>query len=235
MENRFFTLPFTFSESALLRDLAVCHRFQWQQHFNRQDYSGRWTSIALRSASGQINDVMAHPGTQVFTDTPLSGECPYFREIMVQIACPKETVRLLSLAPGSVIREHTDPYTSYRHGFFRLHIPLQTANGVQFRVDGCDLPMRVGECWYADFELPHSVTNNGSADRIHLVMDCRRNAWSDALFEQAGYDFAVEKQVCAPSSETKRRMIAELARIDSEAARQLVAQLQGELDAEPAL
>ncbi len=230
MKNRFFTLPFTVDEQALLQDLATCQRLHWQMHFNQQDYTGRWTSIALRSASGRADDINAHSGLQAYADTPLLAECPYFRQIMDRFACPKETVRLLSLAPGSVIREHTDPYTSYRHGFFRLHIPIHTADGVRFQVDGCALPMRVGECWYADFELPHSVVNNGSADRIHLILDCQRNAWSDVLFEQAGYDFAAEKQAGEPSDATKRQMLAELMRMDSDAARQLVAQLQNELN-----
>ena len=112
MENQFFTLPFTFNETALLRDLDACRLYQWRQHFNQQDYSGHWTCIALRSASGGVDDITANPGTQTFTDTPLLSACPYFRQIMEKLACPKETVRLLSLSPGSVIREHTDPQTS---------------------------------------------------------------------------------------------------------------------------
>lgn len=230
MQNQFFTLPFTFSATALLDDLDACRQYDWQQHFNQQDYSGRWTSLALRSASGQVDDITAHPDTKTFTDTPLLGQCPYFRQIMERIACPKETVRLLSLAPGSVIREHTDPHTSYRSGFFRLHIPIQTAEDVRFRVDGCDVPMRVGECWYANFERPHSVENHGSVDRIHLVLDCLRNAWSDTIFENAGYNFTAEQQALELPDATKRQMIAELERIDSDTARQLITTLQHKLN-----
>ncbi len=229
MDNRFFTLPFTFAVTELRHDLETCQRLVWQQHFNQRDYAGRWTSIALRSASGQINDIVAPLGDHAFMDTPLLGQCPYFQAILNQLACSKETVRLLSLAPGSFIREHTDPQTSYANGFFRLHIPIQTALGVRFRVDGHDLPMQVGECWYANFELPHSVENHGTTDRIHLVIDCRRNAWSDKLFAEAGYDFAAEKKAAELPDETKRGMLAELQRMDSEVARQMVAQLQHEL------
>lgn len=229
MDNRFFTLHFTVDEVNLKRELETCQRLVWQQHFNQRDYRGRWTSISLRSASGRVSDIMAPLGGHTFLDTPLLAQCPYFQGILNKLTCSKETVRLLSLAPGSFIREHTDPQTSYANGFFRLHIPIQTALGVRFRVDGYDLPMQVGECWYANFELPHSVENYGTTDRIHLVIDCLRNAWSDELFAEAGYDFAAEKKAGELPDETKRRMLAELQRMDSEVARQMVAQLQNEL------
>lgn len=229
MDNRFFTLPFTFDAAALQQDLATCQHVHWQQHFNQRDYTGHWTSIALRSASGQITDIAAPLSVQTFVDTSLLAQCPYFSEILNQFNCPNESVRLLSLAPGSAIREHTDPQTSYANGFFRLHVPIQTPVGVQFRVDGCTLPMRVGECWYANFELPHSVENQGSTSRVHLVIDCLRNAWSDALFAEAGYDFKAETTANALPDDTKRQMLAELERMDSDAARQLITQLQHEL------
>ncbi|GAA4453616.1 hypothetical protein GCM10023189_18940 [Nibrella saemangeumensis] len=229
MINSYFKLPVTFNEAALVQDLTTCLRIQWGLHFNQKDYVGRWTSIALRSASGREDDIYAHPTLTTYADTPLLDQCTYFRQVCDWFACEKESIRLMSLAPGSLIREHTDPGTGYRYGVFRLHIPIQTADAVQFRVAGADLPMQPGECWYADFHLPHSVHNAGPIERIHLVLDCQRNAWSDALFRQAGYDFDEEARQAAYSRDTKRLMIDELSRMESDSARQLVVQLQQEL------
>jgi hypothetical protein len=228
MKNRFFRLPFAFDLTRLIADLETCRTVEWPQHFNKTDYSGQWSSIALRSASGTETDIRAHPGA--YLNTPLMRNCPYFQHILDLFDCPKEAVRLLALAPGSRIHEHRDSQTSYEYGFFRIHIPIETGNDVAFRVDGTVLPMAAGECWYANFDLLHSVHNNGRCDRVHLVLDCRRNAWSDELFEEAGYDFSEEHRNHQPSSAMKQQIIAELNRQNTETARKLIDQLSTEPD-----
>ena len=45
--------------------------------------------------------------------------------------------------------------------------------------------MQPGEAWYLNFNLPHSVANRGTTDRIHLVIDCVMNPWLDAFFAEA--------------------------------------------------
>jgi hypothetical protein len=74
------------------------------------------------------------------------------------------------------------------------------------------------------------VRNDGPTDRVHLVLDCRRNAWSDDLFGQAGYDFDEEQRGRQLSSAMKQQIIAELARQDTEVARTLIDQLTTEPD-----
>jgi hypothetical protein len=46
--------------------------------------------------------------------------------------------------------------------------------------------MKEGECWYLNFNLPHRVKNSGTADRIHLVIDCVVNDW---LLQQMNLPF----------------------------------------------
>lgn len=225
--NRFFRLPVVFDPVRLAGDLATCRTVAWPQHFNQADYSGHWSSIALRSVSGSETDIRAHP-EGIYINTPLLAKCPYFQLILGQFHCPQESVRLLALAPGSIINEHRDSQTSYEYGFLRLHIPIETGHQVTFRVDGEVLPMAVGECWYANFDLLHSVRNDGVTERVHLILDCRRNPWSDELFRQAGYDFDEERQKREPSAELKQQIMAELALHDTEIARQLIDQLTTE-------
>ncbi len=233
MENRFFKLPFWFDEQLLLRDLATCTAWQWKAHFNQADYAGEWTSIALRSSSGHETDIYAHPDREAYHDTPLLEQCPYFRQLLAMFECEKESVRLLSLAPGSSINTHRDLQAAYEYGMFRLHIPLQTSDSVSFIVDGAALDMKAGECWYANFHLPHSVQNNGASHRIHLVVDGLRNAWSDTIFGKAGYDHEAERRNLDHDRHTKQQMIAELSLMDTEASKKLVSQLKAELGTEP--
>jgi quercetin dioxygenase-like cupin family protein len=52
-----------------------------------------------------------------------------------------------------------------------------TNKRVEFYLAGERVPMHEGELWYLDFSQKHRVENNGTTDRIHLVMDCKVNDW----------------------------------------------------------
>jgi hypothetical protein len=227
MDNRFFLLPYSFDVAKLRRDLAICEAEQWTAHFNTNDYSGDWNGIALRSASGTTADILT-TSPDVFSDTPLLEQCTYFREILAGFDCPVETVRLLALSPGSSIKEHRDPGLGYEHGAFRLHIPITTDPAVSFVVDQSRLEMEAGQCWYANFSLPHSVQHDGNTRRIHLVIDGLRNAWTDHLFETAGYDFEAERKGREYDRETKMGMIKQLRLMNTDTARAIIASLEAE-------
>ncbi len=233
MDNRFLKLNFRFDPEKLKADLATCEVRQWTEHFNKNDYAGNWTGIALRSASGKSGDISAH-FSQTFEDTPLLAFCPYFRQILDDLLFEKETVRLLALAPGSVIHEHRDQGLGYAHGCFRLHIAITTDEKVLFTVGGRQLHMNAGECWYANFDLPHSIRHEGTSRRVHLVIDGKRNAWTDTVFQDAGYDFEAEKKAKEYDPQTQAAMIEHLQRIDSDAARAIIAELKASLRQTPA-
>ena len=230
--TRFLRLPLAFDPARLVDDLTRCCEAEWTRHVNQRDYTGEWTGIALRSPSGNSGDLMSIPGVDGYRDTPLLAQCRYFADILGGLACEKETARLLRLAPGSVIREHTDLGASYADGFFRLHIPIITNDQTRFVVDGEALPMHPGECWYANFTLPHSVRNDGATDRVHLIIDGLRNEWSDRLFEAAGYDFAAEARERQMDPETRRMVIDELRARGGEVDLQLARQLEDGADAQ---
>jgi hypothetical protein len=103
-----------------------------------------------------------------------------------------------------------------------------TNSKVEFKLNGKLLPMHAGECWYANFSLPHFVSNFGDEERVHLVIDCIRNEWSDALFRDIGYDFDKEKAVVKDPKIT-RLIIQELTNQNSEAAQKLITELMLEL------
>lgn len=227
-KNSFLKLPFDFDPLKLQNDLSVCLELNWNQHFNQNDFSGDWSGIALRSSSGKETDILSHPGSG-FKDTRLLDTCSYFKEVGSVFECDKETIRLLRLAPGSNIKEHRDRGAGYPFGNFRVHIVIRTHPDVSFIVAGEKVPMKTGECWYADFDQPHSVVNNSNEDRVHLIIDCIRNEWSDKLFAEAGYDFSLEKT--QPDDETFNRMLSELDRMDSITSREIILKLKRERNA----
>ncbi len=230
MQNAFLKLPFYFSEEKLLNELGICKEYSFISHYNQNDYSGEWTSIALRSQNGEMNNIFALPyGEEKYKDTELLLKCNYFKEVVDFLKCEKESIRLLNLKPGSAIKEHTDYNLGYEDGVFRIHIPITTNEDVHFFIDSKEVKMLPSECWYGNFNLSHSVRNNGKTDRVHLVVDCLRNEWSDALFLECGYNFEVENNQPEYSNETKLQMIEQLKLMDTEISREMIAQLQKEL------
>jgi hypothetical protein len=150
----------------------------------------------LRSKSGTTADAIAQPDDGEFVNTELFYKCVYIQEIADTLGLDLHSVRLMQLAPGSEITTHRDQGLSYKYGYFRLHIPILTSGDVDFIVNKVKIDMKLGECWYADFDLPHSVVNRSVYPRVHLVIDGARNSRSDELFAAAGFDINTsDKQV----------------------------------------
>ena len=176
-------LPFRFDIVRLRRDLRTAQGIPWQRHYNEREFGGLWTGAALRSANGTAANIDA-TATELrrFRDTDLLDACPYFRELMASFRCPLRAVRLLSLAPGSFIREHSDFGLGYEDGEIRLHIPIETNPDVEFYVAGERLLLEEGRCYFLNVNLPHRVNNRGKSARIHLVIDAEVNDWVRELF-----------------------------------------------------
>ena len=125
------------------------------------------------------------PTCTAFADTPFLDGCSYFREVMAAFGCPLRTVRLMRLAPGSVIKEHTDHELGFEDGVVRVHVPVATSDQVEFFLNGSRVVMQAGSAWYLRLSDPHRVVNNGASDRVHLVIDGVVNDWVAEVFEAA--------------------------------------------------
>ena len=181
-------LPLDFDPKALRADLGRIAANEWIPHFVKQNYDGDWSGVALRGPADvthPIQSLFANPGTTDWSDTDLLGRCPYYARVLSRFECPLQSVRLLRLAPGSVIKQHTDHSLSLEDGELRLHVPVQTNADVDFGLNGVRLELREGQTWYLNVNFPHSVANRGNDFRVHLVADCEVNDWLRGLFQQA--------------------------------------------------
>jgi hypothetical protein len=82
-----------------------------------------------------------------------------------------ETAILINLPKREKIISHYDrgEYFSRRN---RIHIPIITNKDCIFEIDGELKNMKEGEIWEINNdEKKHSVENNGTKDRIHLLID----------------------------------------------------------------
>lgn len=181
-------LPLDFDPARLAADMDSIAGTGWISHFVTQNYEGDWSVIPLRAQAGArhpVEMIYSNPSARAFEDTPLLAAAPYFRAVLASFACPLQAVRLMRLAPGSLIKEHSDHDLRFEDGTARLHIPVVTSDAVDFRLNGVRCVMAAGSCWYLRLSDPHSVANRGMADRVHLVVDATVNGWLTDLFDRA--------------------------------------------------
>jgi quercetin dioxygenase-like cupin family protein len=179
-------LPFRFDAALLQRDLRALAGVSWISHFVRQNYDGDWSVIPLRGKAGATHPVMmiyADPACRDFEDTPILNACGYFREVLATFKTPLYAARLMRLAPGSVIKEHSDFDLGFEQGTVRFHIPVSTNPQVEFYLNRRRVELEAGSCWYLRLSDPHSVVNNGDADRVHMVIDAAVNDWVAAALQ----------------------------------------------------
>ena len=225
--TKYLKLPFQFDRIKLEKDLKHVARTEWMPHHYTHNYDGQWNSLALYAAEGDEKNIFATPNSGA-QETAILKDCLYFKEVINQFKCPLQSVRLLRLTSGSVIKPHEDYCLGYENDNFRLHIPIVTNSLVEFKLDGEQLKMLPGECWYTNVNFTHSVANKGEIDRVHLVIDGERNDWSDQLFFSLApkESFALKDE---HSKETIKMMISELQKNKTAASKNLISKLEEKL------
>ncbi len=181
-------LPLPLDLEGVADELAALPDTTWTAHFVPQHYSGSWDVVPLRAPAGARHPILRiapNPGISEWEETAELASCPRIERLIRQFACPLGAVRLMRLAPGALIHEHCDPGMDAEQGEVRMHVPLSTNPQVDFRLNGVQVPMGLGECWYLRLDDPHSVANRGLTPRIHLVIDATMNAWLRSLMERA--------------------------------------------------
>lgn len=117
---------------------------------------------------------------------------PYIEEMLSSLQLNLRLVRLLSLEPGGVIREHRDSFLSKR--IVRLHVPIVSNAQVEMYVGGTRCTWRCGELWYGDFSQTHSGANFGTESRVHLVLDVGVDDNLLALFPEGAVSATLREQ-----------------------------------------
>lgn len=175
-------LPLTFEPESLQSDLDRVASGEWVRHFNDRYYEGDWSGVALRAVTGASTQIYSDPSSaESLTDTPVLTRSPALQRALATLQCPVKSARLLKLGPGARILEHRDYNLSLEDGEIRLHVPITTDPRVEFYLNGEQIVMLSGECWYINANLPHKVENHSDADRVHMVIDCVVDDWLRGL------------------------------------------------------
>jgi len=225
-------LPFQFDIKKLKEELKVILKSEWTPHFNSGGYTGNWNSIALYAPNGDAANIFAMSNSNIpLTETPVLKNAKYFKEVIQSFKTKLLSVRLLKLEVGAYIKPHRDYNSGYEDNMFRIHIPIITNAGVDFILDDIRLEMREGQCWYTNVNFIHSVANNGTSDRIHLVIDGERNEWSDNLFFSLApqESFFPKQEEPTYSIPVMEQMLFELKSMNSEGAVRLIKDLESKI------
>ena len=114
-------------------------------------------------------------------NTPELNASPYLTSIVDKYSEHTKVtlVRLLRLASGSEVKEHTDPTLALEvdRSVIRLTIPIITNDEVEFFLNETVVPMQPGECWYLRLSDPHKINNHGTSERINFSIDMIPNKW----------------------------------------------------------
>lgn len=188
-------LPLAFDPWRMAAEVAQIADADWIAHFVPDNYEGRWSILPLRCKRGATHPILmaaSDPSATAFEDTPWLAHSPYLAEVLGAFACPLLSVRLMRLDPGSRIKPHADHDLDATLGQARLHVPITSNPDVRFWLNGTPVVMQPGETWYLRLSDTHSIDNPGTSTRVHLVIDCKVDAWLAAML--AGADAQVQKQ-----------------------------------------
>ena len=216
-------LPFQFDVEKLEHDLQVVNELDWTSIIYKQNYTGDWNSLSLYAFNGDALDSSAdNNGDKTLVPTPAVLNCGYFQEVIASFKSQLLSVRLLKLSAGSKIKPHSDFRLGYEDNNCRIHIPITTNNQVSFMLNGEQLNLLPGTCWYINANFTHAVSNLGTEDRVHLVIDLERNDWTDNIFFSLApkESFAIESEEFSP--EVLREMIQQLEGINTQETKELV-------------
>lgn len=226
-----------FDVARMQQELAALTAATWKDHFNRGGYEGGWSTLQLRAVDGRIDNNVAKPASSalssnVFQDTPLLAQCPYFREVLDFFEIEKAAVRLMKLDAHAAIKPHHDHELNFEQGEVRLHIPVVTNPELKFYLEEERVVMDEGSCWYLNLSLTHSVRNDGATPRVHLVIDGYVNDWLKAYFQQPQHTVQLmpdPQPDSQYSSQDKRAIIAQLRSLRSATADQLADEMEASL------
>ncbi len=172
-----------FDPQLLAAEYRKIEPYPWMRHPATSLHDDAWYALPLVAVDGAMANMIAKVGA--CQPTPAFLETQAFKPVLDFFQCSFKQVRLLSLQAGGCIREHTDDRFYGEQETVNIHIPIHTNNDVQFIAGGRPFHMQAGECWCLDTFQPHSVSNRGATDRIHLVMHCVINPHIKVLLANA--------------------------------------------------
>ena len=173
---RFLQLPIRFDAERLAREVAALPQSAWRPH--PQGYPGNDALPLITTNGDPASD--ARNGAMMPTTHLLA--CPYLMQALDALGATWGRSRLMRLSGDAEVTPHVDT-DYYWRDHMRVHVPIVTQPTVRFLCGGDQVNMAAGECWVFDTWSLHSVHNDATRARIHLVADTVGGAGLTELME----------------------------------------------------
>jgi len=161
---RFLQLPILFDADRLAQEVAAIPESEWRGH--PKGFPGN-DALTLITNDGDPNSD-ARGGAMA--PTPHLLACPYLMQVLETLGGVWGRSRLMRLSGDSEVTPHVDT-DYYWRDHMRVHVPIVTQPTVRFICGPEEVNMKAGECWIFDTWTLHSVHNDATRSRIHLVAD----------------------------------------------------------------
>jgi len=161
---RFLQLPIQFDAAKLAEEVAAIPESAWRPH--PQGYPGN-DALALITTDG---DPASDARAGAMLPTPHLLACPYLMQVLETLGATWGRSRLMRLSGDAEVTAHVDT-DYYWRDHMRVHVPIVTQPTVRFQCGDQQVNMAAGECWIFDTWSLHSVHNDATRSRIHLVAD----------------------------------------------------------------
>lgn len=182
LATNFYRLPLRFDASRLAQELEQFDESDWRPH--PQGFVGN-SALILVAANGDTNDEL----TGSMLPTAALRRCPYMQQVMASFGSVIGRSRIMRLAGGESVSEHTDIH-AYWHHHIRIHVPIVTDPSIEFWCQNDKVHMAPGEAWVFDNWKMHKVINPSGVTRTHLVIDTTGSALLWDLIRRSEQPFA---------------------------------------------
>ena len=173
--NFLHKVDFEYDYTKILSEFSVMEKeFILKAHQHYESHDGGWTAISLYSEDGKAANQLKTKNIETIK-TEIAKFFPYTISMVEQLkkkfGASTRRVRFMKLIKGSNIHWHHDWDETISLGNCRLHIPLIVNDESSACISHQYYQWKPGGIWYGDFSFPHKVFNNGTSDRLSLVID----------------------------------------------------------------
>ena len=161
---RFLQLPIRFDAERLAAEVAAIPESAWRGH--PKGFPGNDALTLITNDGDPNSDARGGP----MAPTPHLLACPYLMQVLETLGGTWGRSRLMRLSGDSEVTPHVDT-DYYWRDHMRVHVPIVTQPTVRFLCGDEQVNMAAGECWLFDTWTLHSVHNDATRARIHLVAD----------------------------------------------------------------
>ena len=161
---RFLQLPIQFDAARLADEVAALPESAWRPH--PKAFPGNHALPLITTDGDPASDARAG----AMAPTPHLLACPYLMQVLGDLGATWGRSRLMRLSGDAEVTAHVDT-DYYWRDHMRVHVPIVTQPTVRFLCGGEQVNMAAGEGWIFDTWSLHSVHNDATRARIHLVAD----------------------------------------------------------------